>query len=85
MSSDVIRDRAIKSGGRFRKAAIIAAKLLVTGVCFWYLSWQIDLAQFFSSIALLEPGWTAAAALALMLQIPLVAIRWREILHDPRG
>ena len=81
MSSDVIRDRALKGGGRFRKAAIIAAKLLVTGVCFWYLSWQIDLAQSFSSIALLEPGWAAAAALALMLQIPLVAIRWREILH----
>ena len=81
MSANVIGDRVIKTAGRFHKAAIIAAKLLVTGVCFWYLSWQIDLAQFFSSIALLEPGWTAAATSALMLQIPLVAIRWREILH----
>jgi uncharacterized membrane protein YbhN (UPF0104 family) len=74
-------DREPTPPRRIKKAAIIAAKLLVTGACFWYLSWQIDLGQVFSSIPLLELRWAALATLMVMLQIPLVAMRWREILH----
>jgi glycosyltransferase 2 family protein len=74
-------DREPTPARRIKKAAIIAAKLLVTGACFWYLSWQIDLGQVFSSIPLLELRWAALATLMVMLQIPLVAMRWREILH----
>jgi uncharacterized membrane protein YbhN (UPF0104 family) len=74
-------DREPTPARRINKVAIIAAKLLVTGACFWYLSWQIDLGQVFSSIPLLELRWAALATLMVMLQIPLVAMRWREILH----
>jgi uncharacterized membrane protein YbhN (UPF0104 family) len=74
-------DREPTPARRIKKVAIIAAKLLVTGACFWYLSRQIDLGQVFSSIPLLELRWAALATLMVMLQIPLVAMRWREILH----
>src|SRR5713226_4948718 len=66
---------------RTGKVAIIAAKLIVTAACFWYLSWQIDVSQVSSSIRLLELRWAALATLMAMLQIPLVAMRWRAILH----
>jgi glycosyltransferase 2 family protein len=81
MGLSVTNDREPTTPRRTPKVAIIAAKLLVTGVCFWYLSWQIDLSQVFSSIPLLELRWAALATLMVMLQIPLVAMRWREILH----
>ena len=66
---------------RIDKLAIVALKLVVTGFCFWYLSWQIDFRQVISSIPHLEFRWAAFAMALVMLQIPLVATRWREILH----
>jgi uncharacterized membrane protein YbhN (UPF0104 family) len=81
MSLSVTNDREPTPPRKTAKAAIIAVKLLVTGVCFWYLSWQIDLSAVFSSIPLLELRWAVLASLMAMLQIPLVAMRWREILH----
>src|ERR1700738_3434333 len=81
MGLSVTNDREPTTPRWTEKIAIIAAKLLVTGVCFWYLSWQIDLSQVFSSLPLLELRWAALATLMVMLQIPLVAMRWREILH----
>jgi glycosyltransferase 2 family protein len=81
MRLSVTNDREPPPPRRIDKVAIIAVKLLVTGVCFWYLSRQIDLSQVFSSIPLLEFRWAALATLMVMLQIPLVAMRWREILH----
>jgi glycosyltransferase 2 family protein len=81
MKFSVTGDREQKPPGGINKAVIIAVKLLVTGACFWYLSWQIDLGQVLSSIPPLELGWAALAILLVMLQIPLVATRWREILH----
>jgi len=38
--------------GRVEKAAIVAAKLFVTGACFWYLSRQIDWRQLSSAITI---------------------------------
>jgi uncharacterized membrane protein YbhN (UPF0104 family) len=81
MRLSVTNDREPTPPRSTDKVAIIAVKLLVTGACFWYLSWQIDLSQVFSSIPLLELRWAALATLMVMLQIPLVAMRWREILH----
>ncbi len=56
MSSSVASDfdmpRATR--GAAQKAAIIAAKLLVTGGCFWYVSRQIDWSQVLSAIPLLD-------------------------------
>lgn len=67
-------------GGGIDKILILAAKLLVTGACFWYVARQIDLGALLSAIPLLDFRWVAFATLVLMLQIPLVALRWRKIL-----
>jgi hypothetical protein len=66
--------------GWLQKAAIFAAKLLVTGGCLWYVARQIELGQVLSAIALLDFRWAGFAAVLLMAQIPLVALRWRNIL-----
>ena len=42
------------SPGGARKIAIFAAKLLVTGACFWYVSQQIDLSQVWATVPLLD-------------------------------
>lgn len=74
-------DDAAKVGTRsLERSAIVALKLLVTGICFWYLLHKLDLKEIFRSIALLKLHWIALAALTITLQIPLLAARWREIL-----
>jgi hypothetical protein len=65
--------------GGAKKAAIVAAKLLVTGACFWYVSRQIDWHQVSSAIQLLDFRWTALATFIAMLQIPLGGLRWYNI------
>jgi glycosyltransferase 2 family protein len=81
MNSSVASDFEIPrpSRGGVQKAAIIAAKLLVTGGCFWYVSQQIEWSQVFSVIPLLDWRWAALAVLMAMLQIPLLGLRWRSI------
>jgi len=83
MSSSAASDLATTSrrrGGAAEKIAIFAAKLLVTGACFWYVSRQIDLSQVLSAIPLLDWRWAAFATFVVVLQIPLVGLRWRNIL-----
>jgi glycosyltransferase 2 family protein len=58
---------------------MFAAKLLVTGTCFWYVSRQIDLNQVLSAIRWIDFRWAAFATLVVMLQIPLVGMRWCNI------
>src|SRR6266849_1195195 len=65
--------------GKIEKAAIVAAKLLVTGACFWYVSRQIDWRQVSSAISLLDFRWTALAIFVVVLEIPLVGLRWYNI------
>src|ERR1700694_5848764 len=67
-------------GGGLGKIATVAAKFLVTGACFWYVARQIDLSALLSAIPLLDFRWAACATLVVMLQIPLLAVRWRNIL-----
>src|SRR5262245_51633738 len=61
------------------KAAIVAAKLLVTGACFWYVSGQVDWRQVSSVVPLLDFRWAALAVFVVMLEIPLVGLRWYNI------
>src|SRR5262245_531614 len=61
------------------KAAIVAAKLLVTGACFWYVSRQIDWRQVSSAVPLLELRWAALAIFVIMLEIPRAGLRWYNI------
>jgi hypothetical protein len=64
------------------KVAILVAKLLVTGACFWYVSRQIDLNQVLSAIPLLDFRWAAFAILMAMLEIPLSGLRWYNIVDS---
>jgi glycosyltransferase 2 family protein len=65
--------------GRARQLAIFAAKLLVSGACFWYLSWQIDLSQVIPAVLMQDFRWIAFAILLVVLQIPLVGLRWSNV------
>jgi glycosyltransferase 2 family protein len=83
MSTSVASDLETSSRprrGGVEKIAIFAAKFLVTGACFWYVARQVDLRALVSAIPSLDFRWAAFAALVVMLQIPLVALRWRNIL-----
>jgi glycosyltransferase 2 family protein len=85
MSTGVASDLDTTSpshGGGAKKLAFFAAKLLVTGACFWYLSRQIDFTQVLSAVALLDFRWAAFATLIVMLQIPLLGLRWRNVLNE---
>jgi glycosyltransferase 2 family protein len=77
LNSELERTSPSRAGGA-RKVAIVV-KLLVTGACFWYISRQIDLSEVLSSIALLDFRWAALAIFLLMLQLPLLGLRWRNI------
>ena len=68
-------------GGNLKKVAFFVAKLLVTAACFWYASRQIDLSQIWSAIPRLDFRWSAFAALLVMLQIPLLAARWCNVVE----
>jgi uncharacterized membrane protein YbhN (UPF0104 family) len=79
VASDLDRPSAPR-GVAAEKIAIFAAKLLVTGACFWYVSRQIDLSRVLSAAPLVDFRWAAFAVLVFLLQIPLVALRWRNVL-----
>ncbi len=85
MSASVASDLDTASAPRgvaAEKIAIFAAKLLVTGACFWYVSGQIDFARVLSAAPLVDLRWAAFAVLVFLLQIPLVALRWRNVLAE---
>src|SRR5262245_38877173 len=83
MSTSVISDletTSLPAGSGRKKAAIFAVKLLVTAACFWYVLRQIDLSEVWSSIRLLDFRWAAFALLVAMLEIPLLGLRWCNII-----
>jgi uncharacterized membrane protein YbhN (UPF0104 family) len=80
VSSDIEAPRPSRAGGA-EKVAMVAAKLLVTGACFWYVSRQIDWRQALSAIPLLDFRWAAFAISVVMLQVPLLGLRWGNILN----
>src|SRR5262245_31029781 len=88
MSTSVANDfetpRRSHRGG-IETAAIVAAKLLVTAACFWYVSRQIDWRQVSSAISLLDFRWAAFAIFVVMLEIPLVGLRWYNIVDALAG
>src|SRR6516164_9844928 len=68
--------------GGAKKAAIVVAKLLVTGACFWYISRQIDWHQVSSAVRLLDFRWAALATFIAVLLIPLASLRWSNIVDS---
>jgi hypothetical protein len=81
VASDFETPRPSHRGGA-EKAAILAAKLLVTGTCFWYISREIDLSHVLSAIPLLDFRWAALAILVVLLEIPLAGLRWYNIVDS---
>ena len=77
--ADELEARSPARAGRAEKAAMFAAKLVVTAACFWYVSRQIDLSEVLSAIPLLDFRWAAFATLVAMLPIPLLGLRWRNV------
>src|ERR1700756_1409793 len=69
-------------GGATKKLAIVAVKLLVTVACFWYLSRQVDTGQVLSAVRVLDFRWAAFATVVVMLEIPLMGLRWCAIVDE---
>jgi len=78
LTSDFETPRASRRG-KAEKVAFVAAKLVVTGACFWYVSRQIEWQQVWSAIPLLDFRWAGLATLLAMLEIPLVGLRWGNV------
>ena len=84
MSGEEVGDLETASpprGGGLKTVAIFVAKVGVTAACFWYISRQIDLTQVSGAFSLLDFRWAAIATLIAVLEMPLVAMRWRSILQ----
>src|SRR5262245_49304204 len=81
VTSDFETPRPSHRGGA-EKIAIIAAKLFVTGACFWYVSRQIDWHQVSSAIRLLDFRWAAFATFIAILLIPFAGLRWYNIVDS---
>jgi hypothetical protein len=83
MSTGVASELETASPPRSRgaeKIAILLAKLFVTGACFWYVSRQVDLNEVLAVVPLLDFRWAVFAVVVVVLQVPLVALRWANIL-----
>jgi len=63
------------------KRAVIAAKIFVTLACFWYLFRHIEVAELRRTLPGFDVRWAVAAVLLLVLQIPLIALRWLRIVE----
>ena len=61
------------------QSAALALKLAITVACFWYLLRHIDVAELRRTIPSLNALWSTLAVLLLMLQLPLVGLRWLQI------
>ncbi len=66
-------------GAGGRKVALFGSKLALTGLCFWYVFRQIKFADLVQTASNLDHKWIAIAALIMMVQIPLVGLRWSRI------
>ncbi len=84
MSSSLAGDVETTSpsrGGGLEKIAILAVKLIVTGGCFWLVSRQIDAERVLAAVPQLDLRWIGLAVLIVVIQIPLVGLRWRCVLE----
>src|SRR5215831_21415897 len=62
-----------------RKGAAFALKIVITFACFWYLLRHIDTAELRRTLPGIDMRWSMLAVALLVLQIPLVALRWLQI------
>ena len=63
------------------QGVIVLLKLAGTLACFWYLFRHIDVTELRRTLPGLDVRWVVLAVSLLMLQIPLMALRWLEIVR----
>jgi uncharacterized membrane protein YbhN (UPF0104 family) len=64
---------------------LFVAKLIISGSFFWYALKQINVAELARTISFVDFRWAMLAVALLILQIPLAALRWHEILDALGG
>jgi len=64
---------------QIRRIIGVLLKLTVTGLCFWYVGRSINLDEVLRAAKGLEIGWFGFALVLIVLQIPLVGLRWRKV------
>ncbi len=71
------------SPGSFNKnrAAVLALKAAITIACFWYVFVHVDIGELRRDFSHIRLPWIALTLLLLVAQIPLVALRWMEIIR----
>lgn len=62
------------------KLAIFAAKFAITALCFWFVSRRVDFAAAVRTLPTFDVRWIALAVVVALLQIPLLGLRWCEVL-----
>ncbi|MBV1700181.1 MAG: flippase-like domain-containing protein, partial [Hyphomicrobiales bacterium] len=69
--------------GRFSKnrAVTLLLKAAVTIACFWYVFVHVDVGELRRDFSRVHLSWVAVTLLLLVVQIPLVALRWMEIIR----
>jgi glycosyltransferase 2 family protein len=63
------------------QGAIFALKIAVTLGCFWYLYRHIDFTALRRTLPGFEVRWAVLTVVLITLQIPLIALRWLEIVR----
>src|SRR5262249_51005096 len=59
--------------------AVFALKIAVTLACFWYLFRHIDVTELRRTLPGLDAKWALLAICLLIMQIPLLGLRWLQI------
>jgi glycosyltransferase 2 family protein len=67
------------STGVIRKVLVFGGKLAITCACFWYLFRQVNVGDLLHEAQNLQIQWFLLAAAVIVLQIPLVGLRWAKI------
>ncbi len=70
---------SVMSAGVVRKVLVFGVKLAITCGCFWYLFRQVNVGDLLREAQNLQMRWFLLAAAVIILQIPLVGLRWAKI------
>lgn len=62
-----------------RRLLLVAVKLAVSALLLYFSVRRIDLSTIGERLNRLEPGWLAVGMIIVMVQVVLVALRWRQI------
>lgn len=82
-SKALTRRVALLSSGSFSKNRAIAVllKAAITIACFWYVFVHVDVGELRRAFSHIRLQWFALTLVLLAVQIPLVALRWMEIIR----